>query len=110
MMKATGLKRGSRKKQQPQQPDMDKDDPPQRPVSTVVKQLQCIQPQQQPPPQQPMQSQQPENLPQNRRPNEEVAALTTKNYRLAKELVSVIPCHAMLILFLSPAENNRVSF
>lgn len=86
MMKATGLKRGSRKKQQPPQSVMDKDDPAQRPV-TVVKQPHAVQ-QQQPPPQQPTQLQTQENMQPRRRQNDEVTALTTKNYRLAKELVS----------------------
>ncbi|KAG7338105.1 shugoshin related kinetochore-attachment protein [Nitzschia inconspicua] len=84
MMKATGLKRGSRKKQQPQQDVMDNDDPVQRSVLAVKQ------------PQPPMQQNQPVQQPQSlekvqprRRPNDEVAALTTKNYRLAKELADL---------------------
>lgn len=93
MIKATGLKRGSRKKQQPQQTAvMDKEDPAQRPVN-VVKQPQPV-PMQQPSQQTQIQQQQTQPQPQEkvqqrRRQNEETAALTTKNYRLAKELVSI---------------------
>jgi hypothetical protein len=112
MMKATGLKRGSRRKQQPQPADIDKDDPAQRPV-TVVKQLQCMPtqrqpptPQVQPPTAQPMPSQQQENPQQSRKQMEEIATLTTKNYRLAKELVSDTPCHVMFLLCPSLIQNG----
>jgi hypothetical protein len=109
MMKATGLKRGSRKKQH-QQTDVDKDDPAQHSVIAVVKQIQSIQPKQQPPPPQPIQPMQHDNLPRSRRSTDEISALTTKNYRLAKELVSVTLSHAMLCFFkISTASYSSVS-
>jgi len=93
-MKATGLKRGSRKKQEASNSSTAKEEqqPPQRhlgvPVSKQQQQLQQhqrlqqqVQPQQQPP--------QPDPFQQKRKQNDELTALTTKNYRLAKELADL---------------------
>jgi hypothetical protein len=92
MMKATALKRGSRKKQQ-QDPNMKDDTPkqPQQPLPSAVnnntgnKQPQTLQPA----------ASAADGSgcgPPKRKQNEEIAALTTKNYRLAKELVRVVVC------------------
>eukprot|EP00529_Nitzschia_sp_RCC80_P015813 CAMPEP_0113499644 /NCGR_PEP_ID=MMETSP0014_2-20120614/31862_1 /TAXON_ID=2857 /ORGANISM="Nitzschia sp." /LENGTH=710 /DNA_ID=CAMNT_0000393841 /DNA_START=446 /DNA_END=2578 /DNA_ORIENTATION=+ /assembly_acc=CAM_ASM_000159 len=105
MMKATGLKRGSRRKQpqqqqqsqqlqqqhrqpqQKQQPQITKK--PSTPSTAVSQQQKQIQQQPQPRQQPPQPRQQQQQQQQQRRQMDDVTALTTKNYRLAKELADL---------------------
>lgn len=88
MMKATGLKRGSRKKQDVVSTTISEEEQQQhRQVMPSQKQHQQQQPHQ---PEQSMNHTMSSSISRKQRvPNDEVTTLTTKNYRLAKELVRV---------------------